>query len=100
MSIVKDSFSLLRSDFEDQKKVCDSFEFKEKQLLEEIDRQNATRAIDLEELLILMIDSQKTKNQLAASQKALEEENAKTNALTQSFQKKPGSKQKAIGTQV
>lgn len=48
LSVTKDVFSGLRSDFKDRKEVYILFEYKEKCLLEEIDRKHAARANDLE----------------------------------------------------
>lgn len=84
LSIVKNAFTNLRFDFEDQKKLCVLFKFKEKRLLEEINRLNAAKAANLGELIVLRTDSLKTKNQLAASQKALEEERKRNKTLTES----------------
>lgn len=87
LDITKKVFFGLRSHSEDHKKVCDLFDYKEKFLLEEIDRKDAARAHDLEELIILRKYSQKTKYQLTACQKALEDEKAKNKAVVENSQK-------------
>lgn len=75
----------MHSDFEDQKKVRDLFEFKEKRMQEEIDRLNAAKMLDLEEQIMLRTDSQKMKNQHTDNKKAFEDLSAKYNALVESF---------------
>lgn len=80
-------FSELRTDFDDRKKACDIYEYKEKKLLEDNDHAKAARVADLQELIILCKDSRKTKEHLGTYKKKYEDLAAAFKALEKSSKK-------------